>query len=60
MRLTRSSNGMKSHTSYARSGIEEVFQEFIAIATGSSNGRTRDFGSRYPGSSPGPVAMNRN
>ena len=34
-----------------------AFRKLIATAAGSSNGRTRDFGSRYLGSNPSPAAV---
>ena len=36
-----------------------AFKKLVAAAAGSSNGRTRDFGSRYHGSNPCPAAAAR-
>ena len=37
-----------------------AFKKFLSKAARSSNGRTADFGSAYPGSSPGLAALERN
>ncbi len=36
-----------------------AFKNFLSKAAGSSNGRTAAFGAAYPGSNPGPAALER-
>ena len=60
----------ESYGSYAEARVREkqikswhggnAFKKLVVRAAGSSNGRTRDFGSRYLGSNPSPAALTMN